>query len=134
MTITRRVSSYGKMATLWVAMVIATLCTALGALFFFTAALLIWLEHYVGPAGAAALAGLALVLESVAIFIGCQMVLKRIRTKQSGGLGGDFLGLAATGLRLATLAFRRSPRKALVVAMIFGALADYFGSNSTTKK
>ena len=134
MTITRRVSSYSKMATLWVAMVIAALCTSLGALFFFTAALLIWIDHYVGPAAAAALAGLALLLEAIAILIGCQLVLKRMRARQPGGLGGDFLGLAATGLRLATLTFRRSPRKALIVAMILGAVADYFNAGPDKKK
>lgn len=133
MTITRRVGFFGKMATLWVAMVVAILCTALGALFFFTASLLIWLIHYVGPAAAAALAGLALLLEAVAIFIGCQLAMKRMRAKQPGSFGGDMLGLVGMALRLATLAFKRSPRKALIAAVIFGALADYFTSSRTPK-
>ena len=134
MTITRRVGSFGKMATLWVAMVIAVLCTSLAALFFFTAALLIWLDHYVGPAAAAALAGAMLLIEAAIIFIVCQVVLKRMRARHTGSLSGSVLGFAGLAIRMATLVIRRAPRKALVTAAILGALADYFTAGSDSKK
>lgn len=132
MPITRRVGFFGKMATLWVAMVVAILGASLGALGFFDAALLVWLSHYIGLAGALALSGLALLLEAIAIFIGFQLAFKRMKAKQTNGLG-DLFGLAGVALRFATLAFQRSPRKALIAAVIFGALADYFTSNRPPK-
>lgn len=132
MSLTHSVSFLGKMATLWVAMVIAVLCTALGALFFLTAALLIWLDHYVGPAAAAAIAGLMLALEAVLIFVGCHVALKRMRARQPS-LGGNALGLIAPVLRLMSLVVRGSPRKALLMAVILGALADYFTSSRSSK-
>lgn len=132
MSITRRVGFLGRVATLWVAMVVAVLCTALGALFFLTTALLIWLDHYVGPAAAAAIAGLVLALEAVIIFLACQLALKRMRNKQPA-LHNDALGMLGPILRLASLLVRRSPRKALITAVILGAIADYLTSSRSSK-
>lgn len=132
MSITRRVGSLGKMATLWVAMVVAILCISLGALIFFNAALLVWLSHYVGLAEALVFVGLILLLEAVVLFMGFQLALKRMKAKQPSELG-DTLGLVSMALRFATLAFQRSPRKALLAAVIFGALADYFTSSRSSK-
>lgn len=132
MSITRRVGSFGKIATLWVAMVVAILCVCLGALVFFNAALLVWLSHYVGLAEALVFAGLILLVEAVVLLMGFQLALKRMKAKQSSGLA-DVLGLTSMALRFATLTFQRSPRKALIAAVIFGALADYFTSNRDKK-
>lgn len=134
MTIARRVSSFGKMATLWVGMVTAILFTVLTAFLFFAVALLIWLNHYVGLAAAAALAGVLLLLGAVAIFIGCNLIISRIRAKQKGSTAGDLLGMTALAIRMARLVIRGSPRKTLIAATIFGALADYFISKQERKK
>ena len=133
MSITRRVSFLGKMATLWVTMVVAILCTALGALFLFAAALLIWLDHHVGPAAATAMTGLALALAAIVIFICGQLALKNTRAKQPA-LHRDALGLLGPILRLLSLVVRRSPRKSLIAAIILGAMADYLTSNPTPKE
>lgn len=132
MAITRCVSFFGKMATLWVAMAVAILCMSLGALILFNVALLIWLDQHVGLAPSVALVGLVLLLEAGAVLIGFQLVLKRMKARQPNGIG-SLLGIAGMGLRLATLAFQRSPRKALLAAVIFGALADYFTSSRAPK-
>lgn len=134
MTIARRVSSLGKMATLWVGMVAAILFVVLSALFFFTIALLVLLTHYVGLAAAAALVGLLLLLGAFAIFVGCHLTFKRMRVKHKGSAVGDLLGMASLALRMSRLVIRGSPRKALIMAAIFGVLADYFGSKQDDKK
>lgn len=133
MKLTRRVGFFGKMAALWVAMIFAVLCPLLGALLLFTAALVIWLDHYVGPAGAAALSGVALVLASIIIFAGFKAVLKRMQANQPS-LIGDLFGLPMLALRLVFMTIKRSPRKALLAAAIFGALTDYFTSDRSTKR
>lgn len=132
MPITRCVGFFGKMATLWVAMSVVVLCMSLGALVLFNAALLIWLDQHVGLAASVALVGLALLLEAGGVFFGFQLVLKRMKARQPNGVG-SLLGVAGVGLRFATLAFQRSPRKALLAAVIFGALADYFTSSRAPK-
>lgn len=134
MTIARRVSSLGKIATLWVGMVAAILFTALAAFLFFAVALLIWLTHYVGLAAAAALAGLLLLLCAVAIFVCFQLIMNRMRAKQKGSAAGDLLGMTALAIRMARLVIRGSPRKTIIAATIFGALADYFISKQERKK
>lgn len=134
MTIARRISSLGKMATLWVGMVAAILCVILLALLFFTIALLVLLTHYVGLAAAAALVGLLLLMGAVVIFIGCHLTFKRMRIKQKGSAVGDLLGMASLALRMGRLVIRGSPRKALVMAAVFGILADYFAPRQDDKK
>lgn len=133
MKFTHRVGFFGKMATLWVAMVFAILCPLLGALLLFTAAFVIWLDHYVGPAASAALAGVALVLVAIIIFAGFKAALRRMQTKQPS-LFGDMFGLPMLALRLVFMTIRKSPRKALLAAAIFGALTDYFTSDRATKR
>lgn len=133
MAITRCVSFYGKMAALWVVMVIALLFLSFGALCLFTTALLIWLIHYVGPAPAFALTGLLLVLEAIAVFCGCRLALGHMHTKRPN-LGSSALGFASLALRVATLTIRRSPRKAVISAALLGALIDYFTSRQDPKK
>lgn len=124
MSITRCAGFYGKTATLWVTMVIALLCTALTALGLLAAALLIWLDHYFGLAPAVALTGALLLLVTLCIFIGFRLALKQMHNK-APSLGGNLFGMAAMAMRVALLAVRRSPRKAVVLAVILGALADY---------
>lgn len=132
MQLTRHFSVAGKMATLWAAMVAAILCTLLGALLLFIAALIVWLVHYVGLPASLALGGLVLVLAAIAVFLVCRLVLARMRAAKPS-MAGDFLGLAGLGLRLVLMSIKRSPRKALLMAVIFGALTDYFTADRASK-
>lgn len=132
MQLTRRVGHAGKMVTLWVAMVLAVLCALCGALLLFTAAFVIWLEHYVSLAAALALAAVALVVVAAGVFLVCRSVLAHMRTNQPSK-GSDLFGLAGVGLRLALMSIKRSPRKALLMAVIFGALTDYFTADRSSK-
>lgn len=139
MTITRRVGFYGKIATLWVVMVITLLFLSLGALCLFIAAFLIWLIHCVGPAAAAALTGLLLLLAGGGVFFGFRLALNRLHAKQPRS-GGNLLGLASLALRMVNLTIRRSPRKTAISAALFilaaisGVVIDYFMSRKDSKK
>lgn len=132
MNLARRAGFIGKNAVLWVVMTIAVLCTALGALGFFTAAFLIWVSHYLGPAAAAAIAGLALLMIAFAIALSFTLVLRSMRTRQPS-MAAEALGTLNLVVRLATLVIRRDPRKAVLAALIAGAIAEYFAADRQPK-
>jgi hypothetical protein len=128
MNLARRAGFLGKAAALWVVMAVAVLCTALGALGFFTAAFLIWVSHYLGPAAAAAIAGLVLLLVACGIALVFTLILRRMRARQPS-MATEALGTLSLVMRFAGLLIRRDPRKAVLAALIAGALAEYFTSD-----
>lgn len=132
MNLARRAGFMGKYAALWVVMTIAVLCTALGALGFFTAAFLIWLSHYLGPAAAAAIAGLLLLAVACAVALTFGLILRRMRARQPS-MASEAMGMLSLGMRFATLIIRRDPRKAVLAALIAGAVAEYFSSDRSSK-
>ncbi|WP_298213918.1 hypothetical protein [Acidocella sp.] len=132
MNLTRRAGMIGRNVALWVFMVMAVLTMALGALGFFVAALLFWLSEHIGPAGATAVAGAVLLLFALATGIISSVVLRRMRARQPS-LAMEGMGAVSLGLRLATMAIRRDPRKAVLGALIAGAIAEYFAGNAKPK-
>ncbi len=113
-------------------MAIAVLCTALAALGFFTAAFLIWVSHYLGPAAAAAIAGSVLLAAACVIALVFTLILRRMRARQPS-MASEALGTLSLAMRFATLFIQRDPRKAVVAALIAGALAEYFSSDRQPK-
>lgn len=132
MNLARRAGFIGKSAALWVVMAIAVLCTALGALGFFTAAFLIWVSHYLGPAAAAAIAGVVLLVAACTIALGFTLILRRMKARQPS-LASEAVGTLSLAMRFATLIVRRDPRKAVLAALIVGAIAEYFSSDRQPK-
>ncbi len=132
MNLARRAGFIGKSAALWVVMTIAVLCTALGALGFFTAAFLIWVGHYLGPAAAAAIAGVVLLLIACAIALTFTLILRHMRASQPS-MASEAAGMLGLALRFATLTVKRDPRKAMLAALIAGAIAEYFSSGRDSK-
>ncbi len=132
MNVARRAGFIGKSAALWVVMAVAVLCTALGAFGFFAAAFLIWVGHYVGPAAAAAIAGLVLLLAACIIAGVFRLILRRMRARQPS-MTSEALGMLNLALRFATLIIRRDPRKAMLAALIVGAFAEYFSGERKSK-
>lgn len=132
MSLTRRAGFLGKTALLWVVMAIALLCILLGALGFLTAAFLLWLEHYVSPAGALAITGALLVLEALALAGGFWLVLRHLQAKQPAP-EDNAMGLLQLGLRMVMMMVQRSPRKTVLFALIAGVLAEYFTAKDKTK-
>lgn len=122
----------GKTVLLWVAMAMALLCILLGALGFLTAAFLLWLEHYLSPAGALAITGALLLLEALAL-LGCfRLALRRLHARQPAS-NSTATNLFQLGLRFVMMMVQRSPRKAMLLALIAGALAEYFTTNEQSK-
>ena len=132
MNLARRAGFLGKSAALWVIMAIAVLCTALAALGFFTAAFLIWASHYLGAAAAAAIAGSVLLVLACAIALVFTLILRRMRARQPS-MASEAIGTLSLAMRFATLIVQRDPRKAVLAALIAGALAEYFSSDRQPK-
>ncbi|MDE2390032.1 MAG: hypothetical protein KGL65_00340 [Rhodospirillales bacterium] len=127
MSLARRARFLGKSAALWTTMAVAVLCMALGALGLLIAALIVWLSHCLGQAAALAIAGAAL-LGIAALTLGAgTMALHRRRARQPG-LTADAADLLGFGLRMVALLVRRAPGKALLAAVIAGAVAEYLSS------
>jgi protein-S-isoprenylcysteine O-methyltransferase Ste14 len=124
----RRLGSLVKRAALWAgaaALVLSIIITALG---FLAAATFLELTRHTPPEIAAALTGAALLALALLVALIARATLKRLRAKQPPLLaefGGAF-GLA-TNLLIAII--RRDPKKALIVSLISGALAEYILSD-----
>jgi hypothetical protein len=123
----RRLSALLRNAALWSGLLIAVLFMLLGALGFLIAGFYIWMSHLTSPSAAAAITGGALALLAILAGVIGGIVLSRMRARQPsfvGSLGGT-LGLAA---RIIGIAVRSDPRKALILSIVAGALAEYMTS------
>lgn len=125
MNLARRASFLGKSAALWVAITIMVLGVAMGALGLLIAAFIVWLSHFLGFAAAAAIAG-GILLVFAAIIMSVGAVALRRRNARLPSLTSEALGMASLGLRMAAFVIRRDPSKALLAAMLAGALAEHF--------
>ncbi len=121
-----------KHAALWGALVVATLCVALGGVAFMVAAFFMWLLRSLPPSGAAAVTGGVILLLAFLIGTIGSLVLRKIRKPAPdllGGLAGG-LGLAS---RLVGILVRKDPRKALILSLVAGVLAEYVMSEKKEK-
>lgn len=132
MSLTSRAGFMGKTALLWAAMAVTLLLVLLGALGFFTAAFLLWLEHYIASPAALAITGGVLLLEG-GLIAGCfGLALRRLRRRQPTS-SSTLLGFIGPILRLVLMVVQRSPRKTMLFALIAGVLAEYFTTRDQTK-
>ncbi len=124
MSLARHVRFLCKSAALSASMAVMVLCLALGALGLLVAAFIIWLSHLLGMAAAVAIAGAVLLVMAFIVMGVARLALVRMQANQPS-LAAEALGMFGFGLRMATLIIRRDPSKALLTAMIAGALAEY---------
>ena len=89
------------------------------------AAFIVWLSHFLGFAAAAAIAG-AVLLVIAAITLGMGALALRRRRARQPSLTSEALSMASFGMRMAALVIRRDPSKALLAAIIAGAVAEHF--------
>ncbi len=117
-----------KTAALSASMAVAVLCIALAGLGFLVTGLFIWVARHTDYASASAITGGVLLLLAVAIGLIGGVVLRRIRAKQPSMLSefGGTIGLAG---RLMGILVRRDPKKAIIISIIAGALAEYIASD-----
>jgi hypothetical protein len=124
MKVSRHAGTMIKRAVIWTGLAVAVLCIALAATGFFAAAFFICIAHHLGTARAAAVTGAALLVLGIVIaFIGGAL-LRSLRRRQPSLLSelGGTVGLV---MRLVTMMVQRDPKKALIVSLIAGALAEY---------
>jgi hypothetical protein len=123
----RRLTVLLRNGALWTVLLIGVLLTLLGALGFLVAAFFIWMSNLTSPAAAAAITGGTLIVLAIVAGLTGGAILNRMRARQPsfvGSLGGT-LGLAA---RVIAMAVRSDPRKALILSIVAGALAEYMTS------
>jgi nitrate/nitrite transporter NarK len=127
MNLSRRANHLVKNAALWACTAIAALCIALAGLAFLVTGAFICLSHHTGEASAAAITGAALLVLAAVIGLAGGYTLKRIRRRQPSLLSefGGTLGMAG---QLAGFLIRKDPRKAMILSVVAGALAEYITS------
>jgi hypothetical protein len=128
MNLTRRASVLIKSAALWAAVAVAVLCIALAGVGFLISGFFLWLAHRTGYAPASAITGGVLLLLAIATGLVGGMVLERIRRRQPSLLS-DFGGVIGLAGRLVGMLVRKDPKKAIILSIIAGALAEYITSD-----
>jgi len=128
MSIARRASLLARIAALWAGLGVAALCIALAGIGFLAVAFFIWLLRHFPADEAAAISGGALLLVAVLTVLVGNAIIRRIKANQPSMLAefGGTLGLAA---RIVGMLVRKDPRKAIILSMIAGALAEYVTSD-----
>ena len=124
MSLSRRVGILTKNAALWAGMALAVLCTALAGLGFLIAGLFIFIARHTGNASAAAITGGVMLLLAIIIGLTGGIVLNRMRREQPS-LISELDGTIGLAGRLIGLLVRRDPKKAMIISIIAGALAEY---------
>jgi hypothetical protein len=127
MNLSRRFGLMLKSAALWAGMAIAVLGVLLAALGFFVAGFFLWVSHHMGNDLAAVITGGVLIAVAIIIALSGFAILKGMRRKQPSLLA-EFGGTIGLALRLAGLVVRRDPKKAIIISIIAGALAEYITS------
>ena len=125
MSLTRRIKLTLTSAAFWAVTMVTLACMAVGALGLITAALVIWLSHFLGMAAAMAIAGGVLSIGALFAAGSARVVLRRMRANQPS-LAAEAIGQFSLAMRLCSLIIRRDPAKMLLAAMLAGALAEYF--------
>jgi hypothetical protein len=114
-----------KSAALWAGLAIIVLCLVLAAFGFLAAALFIWVAAHLGGAAAAALTALSLLLLAGLVMIFGGIMLARLR-RRAPELFTDSSSTIATITSLIALLVRQDPKRTLLLALLSGALTEYF--------
>lgn len=114
-----------KSAALWVALALTVLCLVLAAFALLAVALFIFIDQHWGPAAAAAITALALLVIAGQVLIAGALILGRVR-RRTPDLFGEAASTIAMLTSLANLLVRRNPKRAILVSLIAGALTEYF--------
>lgn len=127
MSLPRRAGYLVKSAALWVGVAVAALCIALAGLGFLIAGFFIFIARHTDAASAAAITGGVMLVLAIGTGVIGGAYLKHQREKQPSLLA-EFGGLAGLVGQLVGSLVRRDPKKAVIISMILGALAEYVTS------
>ncbi len=129
MSIQGRASAAVKHAALSAGLGVACLVISLAGLGFFTAAFYLTLAKYFDPQIATLITGGALIVLALLIAAIGSALLKRARNRQPSLLS-EFGGTLGLGIRVISILVRRDPKKAVILAAVSGALAEYVMSDN----
>jgi hypothetical protein len=128
MSIPGRANAAVKHAALSAGLGLAVLAICLAALGFFTAAFYITIATHVPAATAALVTGGALIALALMVAAIGAALLKRAKQRQPSLLS-EFGGTLGLSMRLITMLVRKDPKKAVILAAVSGALAEYLLSD-----
>ena len=126
MSLSRHVGFYARASALWGAMGAAMLALGLAAAGFFTAAFYIWLCGHFSPAASCLIAGGSLLALALAIGLAGTAALRAAHARERARLAQFNLTISAA-LSLAAYLVRRDPKKAMIIALLAGILAEFLG-------
>jgi hypothetical protein len=127
MNLSRRAGALLKSAALWIGVATAVLCIALAGLGFMVTGFFIWVARHTDAASAAAITGGTLLVLAVAVGLLGGLFLSRMRRRQPSLLS-EFGGTMGLATRLITVLVSRDPKKAMIISLAAGALAEYIFS------
>lgn len=125
MGLVRLAAIVAKSAALWGGLATVVLCLVLAAFGFLAAALFIWVAAHLGGAAAAALTAVALLLLAGLVMIFGGIMLARLRAR-APELFADPATTIATITSLIAVLVRQDPKRTLLLALLSGALTEYF--------
>jgi hypothetical protein len=129
MSIAGRTNAAIKQAAFSAGLGIAVLAISLAGLGFLTASLYVLMTRFFPPAGAAAITGAGLIILAMLIGAIGAGLLKRAKKRQPSLLS-EFGGTLGLTTRLITMLVRRDPKKAIILATLSGAIAEYVLSDN----
>lgn len=128
MNISGRINGTLRNAALWAGLGVVIVAVVLAALGFLITGLFMWLTHRLPAESAAAVLGGGLLVAAVVLaWIGGAVIRKSRRKYPS--LLSEFGGTIGLAGRLVGMLVRRDPKKALIISIIAGALAEYITSD-----
>jgi len=127
MNLARRFGAMARSAALWAGLATMVLCIILAGLGLLVSAFFMLLARHLGDAPAAAITGGALLVLAVIVGLLGKAILARLRRKQPSLLA-EFGGTLGLAIRVFGLVVRRDPKKALIISLVAGALAEYIMS------
>jgi hypothetical protein len=125
MSITRYAGFTLKSAAIWVGLGITILCLVLCAFGLLAAALFIYVAHHWGTAAAAAVTALALLLLAAQVLLAGALFFHRAR-RRTPDIFGEATGTIAMLTSFANIFVRRDPKRAMLLALLAGAITEYF--------
>ena len=128
MNLTRRINAVVRDILLWTGLGASILFVALICVGFLVASFYMWMSHLLAHSLAALVtAGAALLLIGLMAGIG-GLIIRKTRKPQPSLLQ-EFSGTIGLGARMVSLLVRRDPRKAMIVSLVAGALAELITSD-----
>jgi len=129
MDISGRVNSAVRSVALWLILGVLVTAIILCGFGFLVAAFYLWIGELVhNKAVAAAITGASVVVIAIVIGVIGAIIIKKTKQKRPGILA-EFSGTIGLAGRLVGMMVRRDPRKAMIVSIVAGALAEFITSD-----